>query len=86
MVGGKGMLRGYQGGAKAYHGLIRVLHEYESSPALGCPGVVQVPPDEDGGPQQEGYRQQQHQDDPHCNLPSIAREQICIARHSEVSI
>ena len=74
------------GVAGAYHGFIRVLHENEGSPASGSVGVVQVAPDEDGRAQQEGQRQQQHQNDPHSNLPSIAREQICIARHSEVSI
>lgn len=74
------------GVAKAYHGFIRVLHENEGCTASGSMGVVQVAPDEDAGAQQEGQGQQQHQDGPHCNLASIAREQICTARHSNVSI
>lgn len=75
---GKRGVAGGEGGRRApYHGFIWVLHEDEGSPAHGCLGVVQVPPNEDARGQQETNGQQQHQDDSYCNLSRVAGEQVC---------
>lgn len=65
-----------------HHWLIRVLKQDEGRAALMRPGVVQVPPDEEGRSQQEAQRQQNDQNHANCNLTSIAREQVCTAQHT----
>ena len=62
---------------KAYHRLIRVFkHDVGSTPLVSA-RVVQAPPNEEAGNQQEANRQKQHQNDSDHNLASAASEEIC---------